>query len=534
MGYTRIATKCTSGRAQNLRRLFSTNEDLPSRLYLSTSVTKSFSVPLTLADVYLRDEHLPFAYAFREILDRNKLISSLEEVLHRYPIVGASPDFSHGTVPTLECNFGDVVPVSFSQSEMTLDEWLLNKNSGQMQHVGWRSGGGAPTLSPLFDDLASIKGNEAEAQCSESDFMCAIRITYFKGSGTAIGININHMLGDANSCFRLCQVWGRAMRGLHYPLGASNNRAYATLSGMITQEMALLLSLGKDQTLKADEPNAELSFYCEMSSFMNQFIEPNSDWLAEEEEVVEANQQYHEYARLQISRELLRAMKSYGTYHCSLPTDPISDTFVSTTDMITAMGWLIKRRISLKHDWNLSMVINLRNRGGIDAFGCIEDSSSIGTGVFGNALTSVVVKHPPSSKEGDIKMAHIWDAAVAIRKALAKRMLKVGDLQERSRTGKAANTPNQSECFSSTSWLQFPLWDIRFSDNEEGCLDSFYGRPSYPLPVGDTYSSIHVPCRDGGCTHKLLAPSRHVQDILALHKGVSQQFIDWSREREQN
>jgi hypothetical protein len=118
--------------------------------------------------------------------------------------------------------------------------------------------------------------------------------------------------------------------------------------------------------------------------------------------------------------------------------------------------------------------------------------------------TSVVARLPPSSSKEDISMAQICDAAVAIRKALTKKMAKVEGLQMLSRSGKAGTPSNQEDCFSSTSWLQFPLWDIRFTNNDEsGCLDGFYGRPSYPLPAGDTYSSINVPHRNGGCSNEI-------------------------------
>ncbi|KAL3793682.1 hypothetical protein HJC23_010254 [Cyclotella cryptica] len=520
------------------RRYLSSDFHKPSRIFLSTHVTEKFSVPLTLADVYLRDEQLPFAYAFRDTLDCESLISSWKEVLRRYPILGATADFSPGKVPTLECNVHDTVPMSFGESDLTLDQWLLQERSGQMQHVGWQSGGGAPTLSPLFDDLISAKWDAVENEGLEStcidrkEHIATVRVTYFKGAGTAIGININHMLGDANSCFRICQVWGRAMRGLNHPMGASNDRAGATLTGMISPEMALLLNLDRDdKTSTVDGHSKFISFFETISSHWDEFIGTGTTNCTNEYES-NSSERDHEYVRLEFSEELLQAMKSFGVIHCSLEKSHDSDdgAFVSTNDMITAMGWLIKRHISRKPEWNLSMVVNLRNRGGIDGFGCLEDSS-IGIGLFGNALTSVIAKLPPSSSE-DISLAQIWNAAVSIREALTNKMAKLEDLQILSRSGNAANSSYQGECFSSTSWMQFPLSHISFNDHpqSEG-LHGFYGRPSFPLPLGDTYSSINVPCQRGGCTYKLLAPSRQVQSILALHRSISTDFLEWNRQR---
>lgn len=175
-------------------RYFSTHD---SRTFLSTSVTENFSIPLTLTDVHLRHEHLPFAYAFAATLDSSRLISSLQDVLRSYPILGATVDFSPGKVPTLECQTDDTVPLSFGTSNLTLEEWRREKRSGWMQHVNWKSGGGPPILSPFFDDLSSSKWEDGiystNNNAKKKQHIATIRITYFRNSGTAIGININHV-----------------------------------------------------------------------------------------------------------------------------------------------------------------------------------------------------------------------------------------------------------------------------------------------------------------------------------------------------
>lgn len=473
-------------------RHLSTERPNNSRIFLSTSVKKSFSVPLTLADVHLRDEQLPFAYAFRETLDADRLVTSLQEVLQRYPILGATTDFSEGKVPTLVCTEFDSVPFSIGQSDLTLDEWFEQKRTGHMQHMGWKSGGGAPTLSPLFDDLMSSKWvwegiNEEKDSMQKygEEHVATVRITYFKGGGTAIGINLSHMLGDANSCFRICQVWGRAMRGLSHPLGASNSRAKATLTGMVTPEIALLLNLGSDRSKQASSKTNKL--YNQITSYLKQLTSATSEDTGLEREGADSSilsDREHEYVRLEFSRELLSAMKAFGISHCQLYDDANSQdenentkdiqSFVSTNDLITAMGWMIKRSVSEKPDWNLSMVVNLRKRGGIDDFGCLEDPN-LRAGVLGNALTSVVAKVPASDGR-DITLVEICNAAMAIRKSLTKKMSKIEELQSLSRSGRAAQASNQGSCFSNTSWMQFPLWgSIRFSDKEDnsGSLDGF-------------------------------------------------------------
>ncbi|KAL3808792.1 hypothetical protein ACHAXA_011176 [Cyclostephanos tholiformis] len=460
-----------------------------------------------------------------------------------------------------------------------------------MQHEGWHGGGGPPTISTLFDDLSPRRWDREELGggmgegggrrdddyrvghvVNDEDVVSTVRITYFSGFGTAVGINISHLLGDASSCFRICQVWGRAMRCLDHPLGASNARAYATLTGMATPETASLLhDLGGGSSndrgtrkIVLPPPRGILS------SFFDDYIigDGTSDSVivamekatmtrrSSDNEMDQNNNTSHrdefshEYVILDYSPELLTAMKAYGMDDCrkrmmhpdegappsaTARLPPSTMPFVSTNDMISAMGWMIKRRTAERMEWNLSTVVNLRSRGGIDGFGNLDDPT-IGIGVFGNALTSVVAELPPSNGE-DITMAEVSDAANAIRESLTRFMADIHDRRALSLLENATQTPDQGRCFSTTSWRQFSIWDISFGDDDvdegkessaAGLLDDFYGRPSYPLPVGDTYSSVAVPSRGGGCTYKLLAPSRRVQSILTLHREISAQFLEWA------
>lgn len=442
-----------------------------------------------------------------------------------------------GKTPTLDCNVCDTVPMSFGRSDSSLEKWLEEKWSGKMQHAGWKSGGGSPKLSPLFDDLMSNKwidriGN-ADSVEEKGHKVATFRITHFDGGGTAVGINISHLLGDASSCIRIAESWGREMRGLAHPLRASDKRVDATLTGMVSPDMVEFLNL--DDTMKREKgPSA--SALSKGIGFFRNF------WgIGIDEAEVGASHSLpisHGYVCLNFSSKTMQAMKAYGMFHCSstLSVDSNSNigsgnscqneaSYVSTNDMITGYGWIMQRYIAKKLDWNTSMVVNLRKRGGIDDFSSIKDGAGK-AGVFGNALTHIVAKLPPAT-EAHATMSQVGEAAVAIRLSLRKNVQSIPDFLSLSKSGRPAQAQDQGSCFSSTSWRQFPLWDISFSDQITVC--AFYGRPSYPLPVGsETYSSILVPSECGGCTYQMLAPNRETQSILRLHQQLSAKFITWA------
>ena len=526
--------------------------------FISTSVTEPFAVPLTLSDVQLKGEQLPFAYAFKETLDYQRLIDSFGEILRRYPILGSRTDFAAGKIPTLQCSKDDNVSMSFGESTNSLEDWIAMKRSGELQHDDWFGGGGAPLLSPLFDDLVSDRWVDREnmskvdqTETSERDSLATVRITYFAGGGTAVCINISHLLGDASSCFRIAQAWGREMGGLDHPIGASNDRASATLAGMVSPEMADILNLGVGPRTDTNQTNTSQTMaslfrafdYIERSLGVNDQVKEADEGNTTEYKSDAPLSTGHEYVRLKFSEELLQAMKAFGMAHCAFAKSKSNDgkieaPFVSTNDMITAFGWMMKRYTSEERQWNISLVVNLRNRGGIDEFSNVRESSGQ-SGTFGNALTSIVAELPRSIGK-TTSLDEIGDAALAIRHALEERMRDVPDLLALSQAGKASQAQDQMSCFSSTSWRQFPLWEINFggdgkcsrpTDAPAEPLFGFYGRPSYALPVGDTYSSILVPSQCGGCTYKLLAPSRQVLSILTLHSDLSAMFLSWAKSR---
>mmetsp|Transcript_13770 Transcript_13770/g.18021 ORF Transcript_13770/g.18021 Transcript_13770/m.18021 type:complete len:96 (+) Transcript_13770:3-290(+) len=90
-----------------------------------------------------------------------------------------------------------------------------------------------------------------------------------------------------------------------------------------------------------------------------------------------------------------------------------------------------------------------------------------------------------------------------------------------------ATSSNPGSTFSTTSWGQFPLWSIKFSEN--GGLAGFHGHPSHPLPKGRTFSSIIVSAPNGGCTYKLLLPSDQAHEARELHETMCKLYLEWHR-----
>jgi len=208
------------------------------------------------------------------------------------------------------------------------------------------------------------------------------------------------------------------------------------------------------------------------------------------------------------------------------------------------------------------MVVNLRNRGNIDAFCRLDDSEGI-RGLFGNALYNVVASLPPptlldddrsteeivdsdsgsnidSNEEQQTSLEGVAAAAVAIRQSLLDGTSDA-DISERlslSRMGHPAQPASLDGCFSTTSWRQFGIWDdIIFCGNQQqpsegpssGGLIGFHGNPSHSLPLGQTYSSVIVPDSCGGCTYTMLAPTRQIQSVLRLHEEMKADFLAWHR-----
>jgi hypothetical protein len=495
-----------------------TAADVDTRMnrLIPTLSDSRYSIPLTVSDVHLRHEQLPFAYFFRETLDEAKLESSLRNVLQHFPILGGRLACNRLAI---QCDPDDSVPYTVGDIDISLDDWLRKRN----QNHSHKSASGYPTLLPLFDALFQNNHHAEEGNDDDDDDddgskrrhhskykyenLLKIRVTYFKGGGTAIGVNMNHVLGDTASCVRFVRCWGREMRKEAYPLGACNIRANASCSGMMTSDLADLMGLNLN---KGPIPP---SFW---TDFYNEFVSSEATISDDEKELDLPPVVNHEYVDLSFPPHVLNAMKTYGMATCDGPT-----SYISTNDMMTACGWLLKRSLSDEDAYNISMVVNLRGRCGVDAFGDMNNVNE-SDGLFGNGITNVVAAHPPTT--GSIGMSDIATAAIAIRVALVAGLLEVPDRIAESKRGTPTPAMNSSLAFSTTSWGQFPVWKIRFSEEQ---LTGFHGHPSFPLPTGRTFSSVISPALTGGCTYKLLLPSDKADEARALHAGICTLFLGW-------
>ena len=475
---------------------------------VSTSVNDAFTIPLTLVDIHLRDEQLPFAYFFKETLSAKELESSLARLLSHYPVLGGRVNLSSGVI---ECNPTDTVSLSFSNSKLSLQEWLAK---APLQRL--TPGRAARVQSPLFDCLLlkdTTKRNHA---------LASIRVTHFKGGGTALGVNLSHVLADAASCVRFVECWGRDIQGKPYPT-ASNQRSHATCSGMLSPELLDILDL-EDGARK--QQSNEWSFAAMLGSmsvdgWANDAVQKEEGPTVIQQQDDTDNKDSHEYVSLVFSPHLVKAMKAHGMEHC-IETET---EFISTNDVLTAFGWLLKRRLSGRTKGNMSMVVNLRGRSDVDNFSLIEDPNGR-EGVFGNAIVSIIATLPPG-EEDCIKLDDLSAAAVRIRSAVTEGLVDIPDRLLHSRIGRAVSTSTANfDCFAITSWQQFPLYDISFSASGEG-LAAFQGHPSHPLPQGDTYNSIIVPERCGSHTYQLLAPSNKIREAQAFHNEMQALFLEW-------
>jgi hypothetical protein len=473
-----------------------------------TNVDSPFKIPMTLIDVHLRDEQLPFAYFFHETLCRAKLKSSLARVLQNYPVLGGTTNLRDGVI---ECHPDDSVSLSFSKCELSLQQWLA-ESPPQYLHRG-RQG----LSNSLFDCLQNSE--DTVSKDGSKRVLASIRVTHFAGGGTALGVNLSHALADAASCVRFVQCWGREMQSLNYP-NVSNQRSDATCSGMLSPELLEILDLGDRQTKENKWSLGALLLQCGV------------DWKNKQDDQVQVRlvddskaNYTHEYVSLSFPPLLLQAMKAHGMAHCA----EIGTKFVSTNDMVTAFGWLMKRHLSGNTDWSLSMVVNLRGRSGVDEFSQMDDVSGV-DGVFGNGITNIVATLASTVPQDDgshgIELGDISAAAVTIRAALLTGLAEVPHRLELSKLGRPGGTPTSGLSFASTSWQHFPVFDVSFS--EDGKLAAFHGQPSHPLPQGDTFSSIIVPRRCGGHTYQLLTPSNKVEEAKSFHKEICSHFLHWN------
>lgn len=487
-------------------------------------------VPLTLIDVQLRDEQLPFAFFFDETLDFDKLASSLEQVLKNYPVMSGRIDFEGKDASSpvaIQCGPEDAVSLSYGFSEKPLSFWTTRGHS----YIG---GGGHPILLPIFDPLfQSGKKSASNDGVDSYSRLATFRVIHFAGGGTAITATFNHALADAASSLRFVECWGRETRNKLYSKSVSHDRSSATLSGMISPELAEILGLSspKANDILPDFISSRYSVYRKELQEFFQFgsNEANDNEIEEESNIIAESD--HEYVVLPFPPALLKKMKTHGMAQCKTDAqDNFNGVFVSTNDMVCGFGWIMKRQLSGQQDWNMSMVVNLRGRGGVDAFSDLNSLEGCGKGVFGNAITNVFASMPArenSSPRTDLKFSlcviEISRAASTIRAALVAGLLDVPERVSMSKLGRPVQpVPPAGSSFATTSWGDFPLWRIRFANER---MVGFHGHPSFPLPIGRTFSSVIAPTKDGGCQYKLLLPSDKANEARILHKQVSDDFM---------
>ena len=489
-------------------------------------------IPLTISDVHLRHEQLPFCYFFEETLDDTLLRDSLSRVLSHFPVVAGR---IVGHYQAIQCTPPkDSIPIAFGNANISLKQW-----QSEVRGHSHKAGAGHPVLLPLFDAL--LDNNPISHQAGN---LASIRITYFEEGGTAIGVNFLHALGDTASCVRFVHCWGREMQKLAFPRGASNIRANATCAGMMTEDLAYLMGLGVEKSTKQqlEEPSWWMStwnkwFPSSAEKNINDVVGGIGELYQSTQVAEEKQRADHEYLHIYFPPNVLRAMKTVGMAEFSmLQSQTPSGTFVSTNDMVTAFGWLLKRSLSRELDYNISIVVNLRGRAGVHAFGDILDEeekklaipdaveqSPIAQGLFGNGITNVVALYPPTTSSFGIR--DITNAALSIRKALQQGLLDIPDRLSQSRLGQAINHVSTASTFATTSWGQFPLWDISFSPNHS--VTGFHGHPSHPLPEGkSTYASVIMNTCNGSVLYKLLLPSDQVQEAQQKHQELCQAFLE--------
>ena len=596
-------------------------------------------VPMSVVDGHLRHEQLPFAYFFDGFLDEDELEASLRRVLPRFPVLAGritSTDIrvSRNGVGAAEVAASEAsgVEVTFAETRVPLERWLEGGPT-------YGSGSGHPTLSPLFEPLFEPGSSQSQNHQQQRNSAAAddppppppppplatIKVTYLAGSGggggddditttngngssaeasTCIGINLNHAVADAASCFRFVSCWGREMRqGIGAGVGGSrspfiiaadsNARSEATVAGMLTADLADAMGMAPPVGGGGDGATTTTTRWLDWMASCFGVEAPNNDKAAAPLQVP-PEAIGHEYVRLKFRPEDLASLKAHGmdsvmavassraeaeskssSQRSSINGNSSGDkdlTFVSTNDMVSAFGWMLKRHLSGNGDWNLSVVVNLRGQGGVDAFSTADSSHnshnnnnnapgndgsaiqhSARQGVFGNGITHVVAALPEMATSAAPSMSTsrldaVSAAARSIRRALAGHAETVASRVTASRMGRIELAPTSlaggGPSFSTTSWGQFPLWeDIGFvggsgydnnkklggsaSSGNSG-LRAFRGYPSHPLPAEtETYSSIIVPTRDGGCAFVLLLPSSKAGAARNLHGEWLASFREW-------
>jgi hypothetical protein len=348
---------------------------------------------MTLTDAHSVHEQLPFAYLFEETLCAKQLQASLQRLLSNatLAILGGTIVIRDERPVILYGQAQDGVNMSFGTSQRTLQEFQ-NQLEGQATasvttttsnstHTGdWN-----PTrVSPLFD-LLYATGQAWLLHSSSSSVLATVRVTYPHKGGTILGLNLSHALADTASCLLVAACWGREMRGLTSQSQTytvySNERWRATTTGMISPLQAELFS----DLWSRPDVTCQWPVYEWMTTNLFGSRIPRAPTEVDPLQAALAEPQAYTYVGLAFPVPLQRAMKAYGIAQSgqqSLSPESKNGTYVSKNDMVTAYGWLLQRYLSGRGDWNASVVMNLRGKGGV------ED------GLFGNGIANVLASLP--------------------------------------------------------------------------------------------------------------------------------------------
>lgn len=261
------------------------------------------------------------------------------------------------------CTKDDTVPLIFANASMTMQEWLRESRG----HLHQSGNGHHPSLLPIFDPLFhSAIDSEHENNISTENLM-SVKVTQFANdSGFVVAINMNHLLGDTASCIRFAQCFGLEYSGDSTYGKPCLDRSKLSSTGMMCPKVADILDV-------------------ETSS-----NDTGTSWLQSifgTEEAKASPVIDHEYISLPFSSNVLDAMKAHGMERTDLEEDDHSSpSYISRNDTIMAATWLLKKVLSDESDTNLSIVMNLRGRCGLEDFHCAntdKDHSESKSGLFG-------------------------------------------------------------------------------------------------------------------------------------------------------
>jgi hypothetical protein len=287
-----------------------------------------------------------------------------------------------------------------------------------------------------------------------------------------LAVTVNHLLADTASCVQLVERWGQAMMKRQQHKNSSSaednitttvcwNRAKASTTGMMTVEKADLLGISTTMTSNDDSLAWNWIGRC-YSEFFGTTNEVTNKVLPKAPKHPLTD---HEYVPLHFSVAVLTAMKAHGMAACVCHDDDGDEeeervTYVSTNDMVTAAGWLMKRCLSKRPHWNLSCVVNLRGRCGVEGFTACSSTKKPTRGLFGNAICNVVAELEPTTC---MNIANVGAAAHSVRRALIRGLsLDIPYRMAQSLSGRTVvpSAPSSIDTFCTTSWAQLSPWNI--------------------------------------------------------------------------